>query len=65
MNETTRMFPRTLNEAFPSSVESEKKMQISQWIEKHKRPYDKWLILGYSFCAGFIVSLLIVLSIKG
>ena len=65
MNETTRMFPRTLNEAFPSSVESERRMEMSQWFEKHKRPYDKWFTLGYTFCAGFIVSLLIVLSIKG
>jgi len=65
MNETTRMFPRTLNEAFPNSVETERKMEVSQWFEKHKRPYDKWFTLGYTFCAGFIVSLLIVLSIKG
>jgi hypothetical protein len=65
MNETTRMFPRTLNEAFPSSVESERRMEVSQWFETHKRPYDKWFTLGYSFCAGFIVSMLIFLLIKG
>lgn len=59
MNETTRMFPRTMEEAFPDNVEDIRRLEASQWIEHHSRAYEKWANIAYAFAAGFIVSMLI------
>jgi hypothetical protein len=59
MNETTRMFPRTMEEAFPQDVESMKRLENSVWFEDHQETYEKWLNIVYAFFAGFIVSMLI------
>jgi hypothetical protein len=59
MNETTRMFPRTMEEAFPQNVESMKRLESSVWFEDHQETYEKWLNIVYAFFAGFIVSMLI------
>jgi hypothetical protein len=59
MNETTRMFPRTMEEAFPRDVESMKRLENSVWFEDHQETYEKWLNIVYAFFAGFIVSMLI------
>jgi hypothetical protein len=61
MNETTRMFPRTMEEAFPQDVESMKRLENSVWFEDHQETYEKWLNIVYAFFAGFIVSMLIFL----
>ena len=59
MNETTRMFPRTLEEAFPDNVEDIRRLEASQWIEHYSRDYEKWSNIAYAFVAGFILSMLI------
>lgn len=62
MNETTRMFPRTLEEAFPSNVEDVKRLEASQWIEHYNKKYEKMASIAYSFGAGFIVSMVIFIK---
>lgn len=59
MNDTTRTYPRTMEEAFPSNVESMNRLQQSQWFETHQASYEKWTNIAYAFCSGFIVSMLI------
>lgn len=62
MNETTRMFPRTLEEAFPDNVEDIKRLEASQWFERHERTYEKWANIAYAFAAGFFVSMVIFIK---
>jgi len=59
MNETTRMFPRTLEEAFPDNVEDIRRLESSQWIEHHEKTYEKWVNIAYAFVAGFVVSMIL------
>lgn len=62
MNDTTRMFPRTLEEAFPDNVEDIRRLEESQWIEHYERSYEKWANIAYAFVAGFIVSMVIFIK---
>lgn len=62
MNETTRMFPRTLEEAFPDNVEDIRRLEASQWIEHYNKTYEKWTNIAYAFVAGFIVSMVIFIK---
>ena len=59
MNDTTRTYPRTMEEAFPSDVESMRRLENSQWFEAHQETYEKWVNIAYAFAAGFIVSMVI------
>jgi hypothetical protein len=58
LNDTTRTFPRTLDEAFPSNVEDIQRLQQGDWMEQHQADYDKYLNIVYSFAAGFVVAML-------
>ena len=58
-NDTTRMYPRTLEEAFPSNVEDIQRLQQGDWMESHTPDYEKYLNIVYSFAAGFIAAMLI------
>lgn len=59
VNDTTRTFPRTLEEAFPQdNVERQQKLAQAEWIEQHQHNHDKWLNIVYAFAAGFIVAML-------
>ena len=62
MNDTTRMFPRTLEEAFPDNVEDMRRLEASQWFEHHERTYEKWANIAYAFAAGFFVSMVIFIK---
>ena len=62
MNDTTRMFPRTLEEAFPDNVEDMRRLEASQWFERHERTYEKWANIAYAFAAGFVVSMVIFIK---
>ena len=62
MNDTTRMFPRTLEEAFPDNVEDMRRLEASQWFERHERSYEKWVNIAYAFAAGFFVSMVIFIK---
>ena len=59
MNETTRKFPRTLEEAFPSNVQDIQRLQQGEWMEGHIPTYEKYLNIVYSFAAGFIFAMLV------
>jgi len=59
LNETTRTFPRTLEEAFPDNVEDIQRLQQGDWMEEHTHDYEKWLNIIYSFAAGFIVAMIV------
>jgi capsular polysaccharide biosynthesis protein len=59
LNDTTRTFPRTLDEAFPANVEDIQRLQKGQWMEQHQADYEKYLNILYSFVAGFVVAMLI------
>ena len=59
INDTTRTFPRTLEEAFPDNVEDIQRLQQGDWMETHTPDYEKWLNIVYAFAAGFIVAMLV------
>ena len=58
-NDTTRMYPRTLKEAFPYNVEDIQRLQQGDWMEYHHTDYEKYLNIVYAFAAGFIVAMLV------
>jgi hypothetical protein len=58
LNDTTRTFPRTLEEAFPDNVQDQQRLQLGEWMETHTPNHDKWLNIVYAFAAGFIVAML-------
>jgi hypothetical protein len=58
INDTTRTFPRTLEEAFPNNVQDQQRLQQGEWMETHTFDYEKWLNIVYAFAAGFIVAML-------
>jgi hypothetical protein len=58
INDTTRTFPRTLEEAFPDNVQDQQRLQQGQWMETHSPDYEKYLNIVYAFVAGFIVAML-------
>ena len=59
VNDTTRTFPRTLEEAFPNNVEDQQRLQQGQWMESHSTDFDKYLNIIYSFVAGFVVAMIV------
>lgn len=60
VNDTTRTFPRTLEEAFPENFYDLERYERWEWEEKHDPTIaEKWLNITYAFAAGFIVAMLI------
>lgn len=59
INDTTRCFPRTLEEAFEDSVEAAERRQQWEWMEHHVQSNDQWINAAMCFVAGFIVSMVI------
>jgi hypothetical protein len=59
VNDTTRTFPRTLNEAFPENVQDLQRLQQGNWMERHTPDHEKYLNIVYSFAAGFVVAMII------
>ena len=58
LNDTTRTFPRTLNEAFPDNVQDQQRLQQGDWMETHTTDYEKYLNIVYSFVAGFVLAMI-------
>jgi len=57
MNDTTRMFPRTLNDAFPNTVQHNNMLERSIWFEPHQPKeigFEFWCYVGLSFFAGYL-----------
>ena len=59
LNETTRCFPRSMEDAFEESVEAIKRRQQWEWMEHHVPDNQHWTSMAMCFFAGFIVSMLI------
>ena len=59
LNETTRCFPRSMEEAFEDNVETHKRRQQWEWMEGHKPNSESWQSMAMCFAAGFIVSMVI------
>lgn len=62
INPTTRKYPRTMQEAFPNTVEGVEQRQRWEWMEASKSDRqaqaDFWLYVVMSFAAGFLTCLL-------
>jgi len=57
MNETTRMFPRSMDDAFPNTVEHNAMLERSVWFEPHQPKEISTSFWGYvalSFFAGYL-----------
>lgn len=53
LNETTKRFPRTMSEAFPSSVDN------AYSITQYRPHYGDWFVwITCAFAAGFLTGLL-------
>jgi len=59
LNETTRCFPRTLEDAFEESVEAQKRRQQWEWMEHHVPSNENLVNALMCFFVGFIVSMVI------
>lgn len=59
VNDTTRCFPRTLEDAFKDNVEAIKQREQWEWMEHYVPDHHNTANLVMVFFAGFIVSMLI------
>ena len=60
MNETTRKFPRTLEEAFPENTTAIQKRNDWIWYEGNRMfspDAEFWTYITLAFAAGFLVAL--------
>ena len=60
MNETTRKFARTLEEAFPENTEAIQKRNDWIWYEGNRMfspDAEFWTYITLAFAAGFLVAL--------
>ena len=62
INDTTRRYPRTMQEAFPNTVEGIESRQRWEWLEGSKSDYQAqaefWIYITAAFAAGFVVHLM-------
>ena len=57
-NATTRIYPRTLAEAFPQDAAHDPIIERVRYSDS----LEMWLMLAAAFCAGVIVTLMLVRS---
>lgn len=60
MNETTRTYPRTLDEAFPENTTAIEKRNEWMWFEGQQSfsaDAEFWTYIALAFAAGFLVAL--------
>jgi len=59
LNDTTRTYPRTMQEAYPNTVYAIEARQRWEWMEGHQSEYQAlaefWMYITLSFAAGFLV----------
>ena len=62
INNTTRKYPRTMQEAFPNTVEAVEARQRWEWMEGSKSDREAqaefWVYITLAFAAGFMVHLM-------
>ena len=60
LNDTTRTYPRTMQEAFPNTVEAIEQRQRLEWMEGSSsdasQQAEYWVHITLAFAAGFLVS---------
>ena len=60
LNETTRTYPRTMQEAYPNTVDAIASRQRWEWMEGHPsdaaQQTEFWVYIALAFAAGFLVS---------
>jgi hypothetical protein len=60
LNETTRTFPRSMEEAFQDTVHAQNQRHRWEWLEGHKSDRaseaEFWVYIALAFAAGFLVS---------
>jgi hypothetical protein len=60
INDTTRKYPRTMQDAFPNTVHSEQQRERWEWLEAHRSDAAEqgefWVYITLAFAAGFLVS---------
>lgn len=62
INNTTRKYPRTLQEAYPNTVSAVEARQRWEWMEGHRSDAaaqsEYWVHMALAFAAGFLVHLI-------
>jgi hypothetical protein len=60
INDTTRTFPRSMEEAFQDTVHAQQFRDRWEWLEGHKSDNsvqaEFWTYITLAFAAGFLVS---------
>jgi hypothetical protein len=60
LNDTTRRFPNTMDEAFGENYYDLERQQRWEWMEAHKSDTaaqaEFWVYIALAFAAGFLVS---------
>ena len=60
LNETTRTYPRTMQEAYPNTYDAVQARQRWEWLEGHRSDEaaqaEFWVYIACAFAAGFVVS---------
>ena len=60
LNNTTRTYPRTMQDAFPNTVEAIEQRQRWEWMEGSRsdtaQQTEYWVHITLAFAAGFLVS---------
>jgi hypothetical protein len=59
LNDTTRCFPHSMEEAFGENYYDLERQKQWEWIERHTPDHEKYLNIVYSFAAGFVVAMLV------
>lgn len=58
-NDTTRTYPRSMEEAYPDTVHAEQQRQRWEWLEAHRSNASEeaefWTYITLAFAAGFLV----------
>ena len=58
LNETTRIYPRTMQDAFPNTVSAIEQRQRWEWLEGHVDSFanqaEFWVYIACAFAAGFV-----------
>jgi len=59
LNDTTRTYPRTMQEAYPNTVDAIASRQRWEWMEGHQSDEaaqaEYWVHIACAFAAGFLV----------
>ena len=62
INDTTRIYPRTMQEAFPNTVSAVEQRQRWEWMEGHQSDAaaqaEFWVYITCAFACGFLTHIL-------